>query len=72
MSEQPDQVAGDQWKTQLNNAACRFALALQKLDAMAPGSEHPSLEQATNMLMTELWDLLQPDGDQDRVRRCRS
>lgn len=55
--DQPNQVAKDQWQTDLHEAVYRLSVSLRELHETNPWPEdHPVLSQAINTLATELWD----------------
>ncbi|MBA2920780.1 hypothetical protein GON01_07185 [Sphingomonas sp. MAH-20] len=54
MTHQLDE--GDEWQTQLYEAAYRFSVSLRELNDTNPWPENPVLGQAINTLATELWD----------------
>jgi len=56
MTDDPEQVARDQWQTALYDASYRFSVALRELNDSNPWPEQPVLGQAINTLATELWD----------------
>jgi hypothetical protein len=51
-----DQAAKDASQAALQDAAIVFAEALQKLHKTNPCPEHSALDQAVNLLATELWN----------------
>ena len=54
---QPDQIAKDQWQTDLYEAVYRLSVSLRELHETNPWPEdHSVLSQAINTLATELWD----------------
>ena len=56
MTDDPEQVARDQWQTALYEASYRFSVALRELNDSNPWPEQPVLGQAINTVATELWD----------------
>lgn len=56
MTDDPEQVARDQWQAALYEANYRFSVALRELNDSNPWAEQPVLGQAINTLATELWD----------------
>ena len=56
MTDDREQVARDQWQTELYEASYRFSLALRDLSDSNPWPEQPVLGKAINTLATELWD----------------
>lgn len=56
MADDREQVARDQWQTELYEASYRFSVALRDLNDSNPWPEQPVLGQAINTLATELWD----------------
>jgi hypothetical protein len=56
MTEQPYQVARDEWQRRLHEATYRLSVALRELHDTNPWPDHPVLEQAVSTLATELWD----------------
>jgi hypothetical protein len=56
MTDDPEQVARDQWQAALYEASYRFSVALRELNDSNPWPEQPVLGQAINTLATELWD----------------
>ncbi|CUS46354.1 MAG: hypothetical protein V4610_23350 [Pseudomonadota bacterium] len=56
MEDDLDHRSRDEWQTRLCEASHRFSTALKELHQTNPWPENPTLEQAINMLATELWD----------------
>lgn len=56
MDQNREQVAKDQWQTALHEAAYRFSVAVKELHETNPWPENEALDQAMNLVATELWD----------------
>jgi len=56
MTDDPDQIARDNWQTALYSASHNYSAALKELHRTNPWPEHPVLAHAINTLATELWD----------------
>jgi len=56
MTDDPNQAARDEWQSALYEAAHRFSVSLKELHSTNPWPEIAAMDQAINMLATELWD----------------
>ena len=56
MADDLDEAAKDTWQTALYETAYRFSVALKELHQTNPWPENSALDQAMNLLATELWD----------------
>ena len=56
MDQDREQVENDQWQTALYEAAHRFSVAVRALHETNPWPESSALDQAMNLVATELWD----------------